>query len=61
MTKKRIRGCIGIILLAAVVVMTALFVRSPRLTPEASMRFASDAAEAEDHDMAELLLLLNGE
>lgn len=62
MTKEqRVHGIAGLLLLAAVVVLAALFVRSPRVTPEANLRYASDSAEAENEDMAELLQLLNGE
>ena len=61
MTQNQRRTGIGIFLLIAVIALSALFVMSPRLTAEANMRFASDAAEAEDPDMAELLMLLNGE
>ena len=61
MTVNRWRAAIGGFLLIAAVALSALFVASPRLTADANMRFAADAAEAEDPDMAELLMLLNGE
>ena len=61
MTQNQRRAWIGVLLLIVSVTLCALFVKSPRITAEASMRYASDAAEAEDPDMAELLMLLNGE
>ena len=62
MTENRRHAVTGILLLALVAVLTVLFVKSPRITAEVIMRFASSAAETEeDPDMAELLMLLNGE
>ena len=61
MKENRGQAVTGILLLALVAVLAALFVNSPRITAEASMRYASSAVEAEDPDMAELLMLLNGE
>lgn len=61
MTENQRRAGIGVFLLIAAIALSALFVTSPRLTAEANMRYASDTAEAEDPDMAELLMLLNEE
>ena len=58
---KRIQTWVGLALILAAVLLTAIFAVSPRVTTEANMRFATDTAEETDPDMAELLMLLNGE
>jgi len=54
-------GAAGIALILIVCVLTALFVRSPRISSEATLRYASAQQQEADDDMAELLMLLNGE
>ena len=61
MTRERLAAIAGALLLAAAVLLTAFFVRGPKLSAEANLRYASGAESEADSDMAELLMLLNGE
>ncbi len=61
MTRERWFALAGALLLAAAIALTALAVRSPKLTAEANLRYAGGAENDVDDDMAELLELLGGD